>query len=594
MFLIPRKKIITLSITLLTAVFATFVFANNTYAEVLVVEKRAGKYGVIKGVVRDKKGKPISQATVAIFRVGTSKLLKQVKATKSGRFFAKIIPGTYTVLAIAQGFNPVTLSKVKVARSDELSYGFNLERAGRGNTLPEKRTDRKSARTAIRAARRSIYQIDQGEMPIAGDEKIDLNAVGENNKDSVLGEETNVSQTQSEGNSRKAITAVETFVANDQDESYAGLNFATVQPINNKSEVIFAGQVGTGNNAPQRFETSLNFRPNQKHQIQVKGSIAKLGDVKFDEQTETLGQFSFQAIDQWNIREGVIVVFGVDYSRFFGAGDDFSISPRIGFQYDLDAKTRVRTAYTTQNEERSWQKVIELEGTQVLFREPVSIEDIVLEEDQPKINKSTRLEFGIERVLDNRSTIEANAFFDSVVGRGVGLMNMPFDTVSENGFSNIIANQQGKTQGFRIVYNRRISSIFSASTGYAFGNGQRLSEEAITNPANVFENDIFNTVFGQLNTELKTGTSIRTIFRFSPQATVFAIDPFQGRLAIYDPGLSVMITQNLPSWGLPIDAEATLDARNLFDFQNGVNGEDGSLILSSQRRIIRGGILLRF
>jgi hypothetical protein len=87
---------------------------------------------------------------------------------------------------------------------------------------------------------------------------------------------------------------------------------------------------------------------------------------------------------------------------------------------------------------------------------------------------------------------------------------------------------------------------------------------------------------------------VRTIFRFSPQATVFAIDPFQGRLAIYDPSLSVMITQSLPSLGLPIRAEAIVDARNILDFQTGVSGEEGSLKLNSGRRILRGGILVRF
>lgn len=579
---LPQKNILTLSITLLTALFVSFIFAGEGYAKEVVIEKSSGKYGVIKGVVRDKKGKPISKATVAIFRVGTSKLLKQVSASKSGRFFAKIIPGTYSVLAVAQGFNPVTLKKVRVNGSSELSYGFNLERAGSGNTLPERRADSKSPRTAIRAARRSIYQVDEGEKPI----------VAENRKGTVK-QEISISEDREE-NSRAGQTAVETFVASNKDGSYAGLNFATLRPIGENAEVIFAGQIGTNSKAPKRFETSLNFRPNQKHQIQVKGSIANLGEVRIDERKEDLGQISFHALDQWRIREGIVVVFGVDYSRFIGAGDDYSISPRIGFQYDLDSRTRIRTAYTTQNEERTWQKVIELEGSQVLFREPVAVEDITIEDNEPQMNKSSRLEFGVERVLDNRSTIEANVFFDSVLGRGVGLANIPFDTLQSGSFSDLVANQQGKSQGLRVVYNRRLNSIFSASTGYAFGSGQKLSNEAISNPANVFENDIFNTVFGQFNADLKTGTSIRTIFRFSSQATVFAIDPFQGRLAIYDPGLSIMVTQNLPNWGLPIDAEAIIDARNIFDYQTGVSGEDGALIINSQRRILRGGILVRF
>ncbi|MEJ7700418.1 MAG: hypothetical protein WKF71_12340 [Pyrinomonadaceae bacterium] len=67
--------------------------------------------------------------------------------------------------------------------------------------------------------------------------------------------------------------------------------------------------------------------------------------------------------------------------------------------------------------------------TQVLFREPVSVQDIIVEDNKPKMNKSRRLEFGIERVLSNKSSIEANAFFDAVSGRGVGLTNVSFDNM---------------------------------------------------------------------------------------------------------------------------------------------------------------------
>ena len=136
--------------------------------------------------------------------------------------------------------------------------------------------------------------------------------------------------------------------------------------------------------------------------------------------------------------------------------------------------------------------------------------------------------------------------------------------------------------------------MLSTSAGYAFGNGQKLSESAITNPSNVFEGDFFQSFFAQLAAELKTGTSIKTVFRLSPQATVFAIDPFKGRLAIYDPGLSILVTQSLPTLGLPIRAQAVVDARNIFDFQAGIFGEEGSLRLNAQRRMLRGGIQVRF
>ncbi|HLM00382.1 MAG TPA: carboxypeptidase regulatory-like domain-containing protein [Pyrinomonadaceae bacterium] len=582
-----------LSFVSLVAFFASFVLIPvEVQAKAAAQQNRTG-LGVIKGIVRDEAGNPIADAMVAVFHVGTSKLLKQVRSAADGSFLTKIVPGTYTVLAVAQGFNPVTLSEVQVNRSAELTYGFKLERSGSGNTLPEKRVDRNSSKWVIRAAqnRRSIYQNQEGE------NRIDENAVAENDtvEQSVgVARQDDAEEDETETR-RKGQTVVETFVADSPaGGAHTGFNFATLQPLGENTEIIIVGQTGTTKTAPQRFETTVKFRPNESHQLRLTTSAARLGRIEDgeDQPPQQLGQFSFQALDEWKVREGVVLVFGIDYSRFLGASDDFSISPRFGLQFDVDARTRLRTAFTTQTEERTWSHAIELEDSSVVFRDQFSSPVVAFEDDKPTMNKSRRLEFGVERILDNKSSIEGTVFFDSVSGRGVGLVNLPFNLLSsENTF---VASQQGKTQGVRFVYSRRLNGILSASAGYAFGKGQKLSAQAVTNPADIFENDFFQTFVGQLNASLSTGTKVKTIFRLSPDATVFAIDPFQGRLAIYDPSLSVMVTQSLPSLGLPIRAEAMIDARNLFDNQTGVSGEEGSLRLGSQRRTLRGGISVRF
>lgn len=564
---------------------AGVVVVPEVQGNTLAVSEPKGGFGTIKGIVRDEGGSPIADATVAIFRVGTAKLLKQVKSAADGSFLAKILPGTYTVLAVAQGYNPSTVSEVQVNQSAQLSYGFKLERAGSGNTLAEKKIDRNSSKWRIRAAQsqRSIYQTREGDAPI------DENATAKN--------EVEVFETAStstdENGTGKGQSVIESFAATSDEGAYAGFNFATLVPISEKAEIIFAGQTGAGRGAPQRFEANIRLRPNDNHQVRLSGAVGRLGTVNTAGHDKTLGQVSFQALDEWRTGRGVILVFGVDYSRFVGAGNDSSLSPRLGLQFDVNSKTRFRSAYTTHTEERTWSRAIELEDAEVMFRDPVSIEDIVVEEGKPQMNKSRRLEFGIERVLDNSSSIEGNVFFDATPGKGVGLMSLPFNALGGD-MNDLVANQAGKAQGFRVVYSRRLNGMFSTSAGYSFGSGQKLSDGGITNPAEAFANDLFQSVFGQFNADLKTGTHVRTIFRLSPQATVFAIDPFQGRLAIYDPGLSVMVTQSLPNLGLPFRAEAIIDARNLFDFQTGVNGEDGSLRINGQQRMLRGGILVRF
>lgn len=548
--------------------------APEPSAGVVSIETKGG-LGIIKGVVRDEAGGPIAEATVAIFRGGSSTLLKQVTSAADGRFLAKIMPGTYTVLAVAQGFNPTTLFGVEVGRSAEVNYGFKLERSGGGNTLPEKRPDRNSSKWRIRAAQtqRSIYQNREGDVAIAQQPEPDV---------------------EPDPAERKSQAVVETFFAASDDGNFAGVNFATLVPVNSKVEMIVAGQTGRGTNAPQRIETGVKYRPNDSHGFRFNTSVGMLGKVTADNQARPLGQASFQAIDEWKVRDGVVLVLGIDYSRFFDAGSDSNLSPRFGLQFDVDPKTRVRTAWTTQTEERSWAHAVDLEGESFAFTEPVTVEDLYVVGNKPRMNKSRRVEIGIERVLDNRSSIEANAFADTTFGRGVGLNQIAFDPLGGDEFGEFVADQQGKTQGIRVVYTRRLSGLFSTAAGYSFGRGQKLSPEALTDPAHVFENDFFQSFFGQVGADLRSGTSVQTILRLSPQATVFAIDPFKGRLAIYDPGLSILVTQSLPTLGLPIRAQAIVDARNVFDFQSGVTGDEGSISLNAQRRILRGGIQVRF
>ena len=572
MFSLTRKNKVPawFGLTLLCTFFASVSFVSETSAQTRTEKK--SNFGLVRGFVRDEQGNAIANAAVAVFRVGTSKLLKQVYSSSDGSFSAKMLSGTYTILAVAQGFNPVTLAQVQINNSADLNYGFKLERNGSGRTLPEKRADRDNSKWRIRAAnsRRSIYQALETAKNI--DEKEVL--------------EDSIAENSDEKTPRKSQTVVETYIANNGEGNYQGLNFATQQSINSKTDLVVAAQTGTSQKAPQRIETSVKFRPNDKHKLNLTASATKIGKIN----NKPLAQFSVQATDEWQVREGFIVVYGVDYSKFIGA-KDFSVSPRIGFQADVNAKTRVKGAYTTQTEERTWTKAIELEDTQILFKQPLKTENISVEDNQPKMNKSRRLELGFERVLDNNSSVEATMFFDAVSGRGVGLANMPIEFLNNAG--NFVANQQGKASGLRVVYSRRLSKTFSASAGYAVGNGQKLSAEKITNPNQVFDNAVFQTFVGQVNANLGNGTKVKTIFRLSPDATVFAIDPFQGRLAIYDPSLSVLITQPLPNLGLPFRAEATIDARNLFDIQTNSKGEM-SIRLNSQQRIIRGGIMVRF
>ena len=121
--------------------------------------------------------------------------------------------------------------------------------------------------------------------------------------------------------------------------------------------------------------------------------------------------------------------------------------------------------------------------------------------------------------------------------------------------------------------------------------GQRLSQLALPIRGSFHE---WLLQYGalQLGAVLIREPTYGRFYGFHP-TTVFAIDPFAGRLGVYDPSLSIQITQDCPalvcqlglkpcSMPVIVDAQATTD-----------NG-DGTYAMLTGRRSVRGGISVRF
>jgi Carboxypeptidase regulatory-like domain/TonB dependent receptor len=557
----------------------------------------AGKTGLatITGSVKDNEGKPLSGALVSLLKDGANEVIKQTRTGSDGRFSAKILPGRYAIRAIADGFNAVAFASVEVRASQELIYRFNLEPIGSGKTLPEQRKDREDVRWVLRSAqtRRSIFQAQEGE-----DEDIKAalgidNTTSETSAPGIEGSEVSTA-----ASGKRATGVVESYFAdNPYGPGYLGLNFAISTPTTDNIELVFAGQTGLGANAPERLEAISRIRIGERHLVGMSVGGMRLNSPLLAEGTEDrpLGQFSVRAVDEWVVRDGIVIVLGLDYSRFIGAGGATSFTPRLGIQFDANARTRLKAAYAQGGGEEHTQSVAGFEGTQVAFTGSGS-RPIAYIDGEAVMERSHRLEFGVERVIDNNSNVEATAFFDTTSGRGVGFLSTPLSAFSGTTGEALInvANQEGNSRGLRVVYTRRLSRHWTASAGYSFGQGQQLAPISISSPGEVFTNGYFQTAALQLDAAFDTGTHVRTVLRFSPDATVFAIDPFAGRLGVYDPSLSIQITQDLPSFGLPVRAEAVLDARNLLDAQVSTENREILTQLLTGRRSVRGGISVRF
>jgi hypothetical protein len=556
---------------------------------------KGGRLAKITGTVRDNKGLPLGGALIQLIREGANQLVKETYSAADGSFSAKIPAGRYSLKAMASGFSDVLFSSVQVGPSAEIAYRFNLEPVGSGRTLVDQHRDRDNVKWTLRSvqSRRSIFQADDGADPTI--------AAVENSETTGDEVEDVSGQLTTDGSRIRVRGVVETYFAASNspfNSNYEGVNFAVALPASERIDLIFAGQTGVGEGAPQRFETTARMRVNDRHRMSLSGGVTSLSTwapAGLINSRKTLSQMSVRAVDEWIVRDGVVVVIGLDYSRFVGGGNGAAISPRLGIQFDANARTRVKASFAPGGTEIEQQSLASFEGGDVIFKQSPR-QPIAFVGGRAVMGQSRRLEFGVERVLDNRSTLEANAFVDMTSGRGLGLLATPVSAFSGDNAAAMmsVANQEGSARGVRLVYSRRLNHVWSASAGYSFGRGQKLSASGITNPAELFSNGYFQTGALQIAGEWSTGTHVQTVFRFSPQATVFAIDPFAGRLAVYDPSLSIQVTQDLPTFGLPVRAQAVLDARNLLDFQSRTNNGETVLEVVPTGRSLRGGISVRF
>lgn len=558
-----------------------------------------GSLATITGSVKDQKGSPLAGAIVSLLKDGANVVIKETKTNNDGRFSAKIAPGRYSIRAIAEGFNAVAFASVEVRASQELIYRFNLEPIGSGKTLPERRKDRDDVRWILRSAqtRRSIFQVQEAD---ESEIKAALGIETSDQANTTSGDDIayeGASEAPANSFRGRTLGVVQTYFAGGASEpGHAGLNFAVSTPAGENVELIFAGQTGFGAQASERLEVTGRIRLNHRHNLEVSVAGMQFNSPRSFEDVDSRpnGQVSVRAIDEWIVRDGIIVIMGLDYSRFIGAGGARSLSPRVGIQFDPNARTRIKAAYAPGGDESETQSVASFEGTDIVFTNAGN-RPIAFIDGQAVMERSHRLEFGVERVLSNDSNLEATAFFDTTSSRGIGLLRTPLSGFSGTTGDSLInvANQQGAARGMRVVYTRRLGGRWSASAGYSFGEGQRLAP-TFSAPDEMFSDSFFQTAAFQVSGGFNSGTHVRTVLRFSPNATVFAIDPFAGRLGVYDPSLSIQVTQDLPSFGLPVRAEAVLDARNILDAQ--ASTENGEILtqITTNRRSVRGGISLRF
>src|SRR5947207_6388342 len=306
--------------------FAMVIAVALTASALPAMGKGTRGLATITGTVRDNKGAPLAGALVQLIREGAKQIVRQTYTAADGSFSAKIPAGRYSLKAIAAGFSEVLFESVQINPSAEIAYRFNLEPANSPKTLVNQRNDKDSVKWTLRSvqSQRSIFQAKEGADATVA-------AVENSEQAAETAEATEGLRTDDKGRIRTQ-GVVETYFASSESAfapGYEGVNFAVAMPVSERIDLIFAGQSGVGEGAPQRFEATRRVRLDERHRLNLSGGAARLFAVLDCQPTEkhALSQMSVRAVDEWIVRDGVVVVMGLDYSRFLGAGNAASFSP---------------------------------------------------------------------------------------------------------------------------------------------------------------------------------------------------------------------------------------------------------------------------
>ena len=544
-----------------------------------VPQAQGAALGSIRGFIKDGAGEPLAGAIVFVLGepvapAKSEKPIKQLKTDDEGKFIATgINPGRYVIKAAAAGYKAVEVSALVKANKATIFDSILLRRS---ETLADETLENSDSKYAARALKRTIFHFDDQKKYQKEDSRILADAVTE---------------------THGYVSAFFQSAPSDmRGASFAGTNFAVSQQVEKIGHLLVSGQVGQGIGAPQRLQALTSINAGDRHQLSVALGYGRLL-VAAPGIESKLGQVSVSATDTWQIRGPFIIVYGVEFARFTEGASGVSILPRFGIAADAGPRTKLFAGFVPGSSSDT-QAQITSETGEVIFPEqkPVAVASLPSGLSEPRPDRSFRLQFGGEQILSENSSIELMAFVDTISGNGVGLLAIPIDGEHAASQGLRAYDQNGGAKGVTVVFKHKLGKAFNGCIGYAFGEGQQLDARGISDPASLFARGFFHVITAKVDGHfVRTGTRISTIYRLSSGRAVFGIDPFQGKISTYDPNLSFLVSQELPTFNLiPGQLSAVLDVRNLLDQQASVNDDQQELISIRFHRLVRVGVALRF
>ncbi len=530
--------------------------------------------GAISGHVRNATGVPQMGAIVEV--IGAAAHSLTVFTDEAGFFSASgLLPGVYSIKVSAPSFLPALRERIGLRPGASLNVNVTLNTLLGAIQVGPLRggTDDEDWKWTLRSvANRPILRVFDGP------------AEKENHE----------------------TTGSLSFLAGSAAGGYGSgsdlsTGFSVERSIFSAGHVGVSGNVGYGEGLPAAvLRTIYSHQRADGSEPSVALTVRRFAPSDPNLHNAALQALALAVGDDFSVGDVLELKFGSELQTIQFLGRVTAFRPYGSADLHLSPNTVLEYSYATSLPDSRREKGFDSSPADLSESNPrVSVQDY-----NPKIERAHHQEISLSRRI-GKNNLQLAAFSDRVGNTaltGTGDVSAAGGFLLPDVYSGTFsyAGNNLRTQGLRVVLQRKFSADLTATLDYAYGGVLDLTQP------NVELEDARQSITTQKRHALaaklsgslpRTHTRWITSYRWVNGPGLTPVDMFNASAGQSDPYLNIFIRQPIPTLGfLPSHMEAVIDVRNLLaQGYVPVLGRDGQTVyLVQSARSVRGGVAFTF
>ena len=377
--------------------------------------------------------------------------------------------------------------------------------------------------------------------------------------------------------------------------------FSVERSIFSAGHVGVSGNVGYGEGLPAAvLRTTYSHKRADGSEPSVALTMRRFAPSDPNLHNAALQALALAVGDDFSVGDVVELKFGSELQTIQFLGRVTAFRPYGSADVHLSPNTVLEYSYATSLPDSRREKGFDSTPADLSESNPrVSMQDY-----NTKIERAHHQEVSLSRRI-GKSNLQLAAFSDRV---GDTALTGTGDVSAAGGFllpdvysgTFSYAGSNLRTQGLRVVLQRKFSSDLTATLDYAYGGVIDLTQPNVEleNARQLITTQKRHAVAAKLSGSLpRTRTRWITSYRWVNGPGLTPVDMFNASAGQSDPYLNIFIRQPIPTLGfLPSHMEAVIDVRNLLaQGYVPVLGQDGQTVyLVQSARSVRGGVAFTF